>query len=238
MKKYILILIIFMYSTVLFCQEEYVFSNLVKYGESESFDVSFKNINHSEEFIEKFNLNELEIDFVGYWTNNFYSEIKQNGKNIRICGLDFFPNRILNMNTECFINGERTKLSFFFFWKIENEIVYVKALAYLSEQKNKNKSFVLLKNTDYEPLGKVKFYKNYFILLEQFDFSFMNTIISEKEIEFCMDDFRYRILLGRAMPSIYDKTGSNSNLRKFLLDFDITKKVDFLKLEEDYNRWD
>ena len=237
MKVRILLLIVLLFPVSLYCQENYIFSNLITYGETENFDISFKNINFSEEFIEKFNLNEAEINFIGYWTDNFYSEIKQNGKNVRILGLDFFPNRIMKMSTECFIGGERTQRIYFFFWKIEKEIMYIKTLTCLSKTKNKNTCIELFNNTDYKIAGSVKFYNSNFVLLKQFDFTFMNSIINEKNIEFGMDDFRYRILLGRAMPSIYDKIGTNSNLRQFLLSFDATKKSDFIKLEADSNYW-
>lgn len=236
MKINVFYLIFFMFSVCLFCQEDYQFSNLITYGESEKIDISFTNIEGSTQFIEKFNLSDKEINMIGYWTDNFYSELKQNGKNVRILGLDFFPNRIMEMTTECFVDGERVQKIYFFNWKIENEMVYLKLLAYLSEKKNQ--SVVLLNNLDYEALGEVKFYNKNFILRKPFDFSFMNSIIHEKKVEFGIDDFRYRILLGKAMPSIYDKIGTNYTLRHFLLNFDTTKESDFLKLEENYNRWD
>lgn len=237
MKSLFLFLIVLMFPAFLSCQEDYMFSKLITYGESESFEVSFKNTNGSKEFIDKFNLNESEVNFVGYWTDNFYSEIKQNGKNVRIQGLDFFPNRILEMKTECFINGKRIHQDYFFLWKIEKEQICIKVLSCLSKTDNQIQNFVFYNNTNYETIGEAKFYKDNYILIKQFDFSFMNLIIYTKSIEFGMDDFRYRILSEQAMPSIYDKINTNLSLRKFLLNFDTTKKSDFIKLEEDYNRW-
>ena len=43
-----------------------------------------------------------------------------------------------------------------------------------------------------------------------------------------MDDFRYRMLIGRAMPYFYDKIGTNIELRNFLLNFNTRSSVEFV----------
>ena len=43
-----------------------------------------------------------------------------------------------------------------------------------------------------------------------------------------MDDFRHRMLIGRAMPYFYDKIGTNIELRNFLLNFNTRSSVEFV----------
>lgn len=225
---------IFLFPVVIFCQEKTVFSNLVTYGESEKFDLTFECVKGSKDFIDKFKLNKMEIGFIGYWTDNFYLEIKQNGVNIHISGLDFFPNRVMEMSLECYLNSKRVQRRFFFEWQIKGQELKLKPLLYFSKKNDNISSVEFVDSNDYENAGEIEFYKDNYILTKQLDFSFLNKYLQEKEIEFHKDDFRYRMLLGRAMPSIYDRLGTDSELRDFLLNFDITKETDFIKLEENY----
>ena len=110
----------------------------------------------------------------------------------------------------------------------------LKTLVYFSKKNYNIITVEFVDSNDYENAGEIEFYKDNYILTKQLDFSFLNKYLQEKEIEFHKDDFRYRMLLGRAMPSIYDRLGTDSELRNFLLNFDITKETDFIKLEENY----
>lgn len=234
MKKYFLLCSIFLFPFVVVCQENTVFSNLIKYGESEKFDLTFETTNGSKMFIDTFELNKVEIGFIGFWTDNFYSEIKQNGKNVKIAGLDFFPNRIMEMHVECYINGSRIWRYFFFKWQIKEKKLELKPLLYFSKDKDNISSAKFIDSTDYENAGKIEFYEDNYILTKQFDFSFLNKYLQEKEIEFCKDDFRYRILSGRALPSIYDRLGTDAELRKFQLNFNVENVADYIKLSKHY----
>ena len=176
MKKYFVVCVLLMFTFFVSCQENKVFSNLITYGEAEKLDSTFESNKGSKDFIEAFKLNKVELGFIGYWTDNFYSTVKQDGENVQIFILYFFPNRIMEMGTECYVQGQRARRNFFFTWQINGDDLELKPLLYLSKNKSNIDVIEFIDSVEYETAGKIEFYSDYYILTKQLNFSFLNKL--------------------------------------------------------------
>lgn len=213
---------------------------MVTYGEVESLDVTFRRIEHSKEFIDNFKLTELEIEMIGYWTNNYTVNIAQTGLKVSILGINIYPNRITKISLLYEENGLRKHADLFALWKMETKNFLIKPLKLLIADSDRSifniASIVDMDSSKYYSVGYVGVFEKAYALRNQFDFSVLNTYLSGLPFTLGKDSLRYRILYEHAFPSIYERIGTDENLRKFLLKPVYTDAVYFRELIRSHSR--
>lgn len=213
---------------------------LLKYGEVESLDVTFRQIPHADEFIDKFNLSNQEQVMIGYWTENYTVKLEQTGSGVRILGINIYPNRIMGVTLDHIGTGRRMRSLFFFLWKIESNNLLVKPVLILNRGNDRSifnvESVVNIGSQDYYSIGYIADFDKAYVLREQLDFSTINGVLKDVDFKLGKDSLRYRLLYEHAMPSIYERIGADENLRKFLLNPVYTDPDYYRELERSHSR--
>lgn len=213
---------------------------MLKYGEVESLDITFRRIEHSKEFIDKFNLNDQELEIIGFWGKNYTVNIDQTGTGVRILGMNVYPNRIISITLLYEERGIRKRAFLFALWKMEKCDFLIKPLHLLIVKNDQSifdfESVVDMDSSKYYSIGHVGVFEKAYVLRNQLDFSVINAYLSGLPFTLGKDSLRYRILYEPAIPSIYQRIGTDDNLKKFLLNPVYTDTEYFRELIRSHSR--
>jgi hypothetical protein len=243
MKKLLFILIVFF--VVSSCKKMNTqidipeLDRLIKYGEVETLEISFKDNIFSNKFINKFGLSDREIELVGYWTDNYTVELEQTGMGVEILGIDIYPNRIIRLSLAP--KGESAKSFFFSNWRMTGNNFEIKPLIILNETDDTTKidikDVIFINSNKYYVIGYIENFKKAFVLRSQWDFSPINGLLDSVPYKFGKDLLRIRMLSDHAMPIIYQRIATDEELMDFLLNPVLTDPKYFLEVVRSHSRF-
>jgi hypothetical protein len=207
---------------------------MIKYGEVETLEISFRNTVFSEQFLKIFNLSEREIELVGYWTSIYTVKQEQTGVGVEILGIDIYPNRIMEISLGWRKERNVMKTFLFALWRINNNELQICPTAIFNEVNDITKAglenFLFLDCMEYFTIGVITEFYKAFVLINPWDFSMINKVLGSIPFQLGKDTLRSRMISDPAIPIIYERIATNEKLRHFLLHPVLNDEKYFLEL--------
>lgn len=231
-EKFFLIILLFLCIHIHAQLNSAITEKLIQAGEAEPLNFNFSLFNNASDFIRKFNLSEHEIAMVGYWTDIYLIKNMQTGKNVRILGLYFFPNRIMEIDIEVIKETTRCKGYIYLTWQVDNNNLFAQPLFYLLKTNETILKSHFFQCNNFIKFGVINEFEKAYVLSNQLDFAPINQYLRNEWFVFGKDNFRYRILREEAFPSIFHRLQNDEKIKNFLLTPNSNDSQYFIELEK------